>query len=221
MFFLQKQENFFLLLFLAKKASLFNSIKTSTGKISKELNVSQQTVSRKLRDLKSQGLITLVSSPRGCEISIAENGIALVRKHFFELKKFFSKSKTNEIEGTVSFGLGEGRYYISQKPYLEQFKKLLGFKPFLGTLNLVVETEKLEKFLLNSKPIFIQGFSTKERSFGSLKAFKIKIFGVQGAIIIPERAKHQKNTVEIISPVFLRKKFGFKEKSKAKIMLEK
>lgn len=208
-----------MLLFLAKKTGLFSSIKTSTGKISEELEVSQQTVSRKLRSLKEQGLITLASSPQGCEISLTEKGIALAREHFFELKKFFSKGKTRELEGKVSLGFGEGRYYVSQEPYLGQFKKLLGFRPYLGTLNIVVEQEKLEKFLLNSKPIFIEGFSTKERSFGNLKAFKIKIFNANGAIIIPERTKHQKNTIEIISPVFLRKKFSLKEGSKTKIRI--
>lgn len=217
---MQKQFDFFLLLHLAKKTRLFNSVKTSTGEISSEFQVSQQTVSRKLRELKQKGLITLAASPQGCEISLSEKGIAEIKMHFFELKAFFeSRKKMRELEGTVSLGFGEGKYYISRKQYLEQFKELLGFKPFFGTLNLLVEEQKLAGFLLNSKPIFIRGFSTKERSFGSLKAFKISIMGVQGAIIIPERTKHAKNTIEIIAPVFLRKKFRLKENSRIKISL--
>ena len=217
---MRKQFDFFLLLFLAKKTGLFNPLKTSTGEIALEFQVSQQTVSRKLRELKQKGLISFVSSPQGCEISLSEKGIAEIKKHFSELKTFFeSGKKTRELEGKVSFGFGEGRYYISRKQYLEQFRELLGFKPYFGTLNLSVEERALSSFLLNSKPVFIQGFSTKERSFGSLKAFRISIHGVQGAIIIPERTKHPKNMIEIIAPFFLRKKFSLKENRIVKIRI--
>ena len=112
---------------------------------------------------------------------------------------------------------GSKKYYISQKQYLARFKELLGFKPYLGTLNLIVDEDRLYKFLLSLKPIFIEGFETKERSFGSIKAFKVKVFNLPAAIIIPERTKHEKNTVEIIAPVFLRGKFKLRSGSKVKI----
>lgn len=211
--------DFFLLLFLAKKTRLFNSFSTSTAAISKEFGVSQQTVSRKLRSLKAAGLITLNASANGCEVSLSKKGIAAVKKHFFELKNFFSAKKPKELEGIVSFGFGEGKYYVSQKPYLKQFKELLGFKPFFGTLNVAVDEEKFSGFLLNSKPVFIEGFSARERDFGSLKAFKIKIFNLPAAIIIPERTRHEKNIAEIIAPACLKKKFGLKQGSRVKIFL--
>ncbi|MBN1941225.1 MAG: CTP-dependent riboflavin kinase [Candidatus Diapherotrites archaeon] len=213
--------DFFLLLYLGKRAGLFNSFKTSTREISEELGVSQQTVSRKLRDLKSADWIALLSSPSGCEVSLTEKGLGAIRKHYLVLKKFFeSKPKFRSITGVVCLGFGEGKYYISQKGYLGQFKELLGFKPYFGTLNLKVDEAALNNFLLNSKPVFVKGFSTLERSFGGLKLFKIRVFdSVSGAIVIPERTRHEKNVIEIIAPCNLRKKFKLKEGGKLKISL--
>jgi len=214
-----KKPDFFLLLFLAKKTRLFNNVELSTCKIALEFGGSQQTVSRKLRRLKEAGFVNLVSSPRGCEISLTKKGIARVKEHFLELQGFFSGAKSiKSLEGTFSFGIGEGKYYIAQKQYLEKFSALLGFKPYLGTLNLIVDTEKLSRFLLGTEPVFIEGFETGERSFGSIKAFHVKIFGkTKGAIIIPERTKHEKNVIEIISPVYLRRKYRLKAGSKIKL----
>lgn len=215
---MKKKPDFFLLLFLGKKTKLFNSISISTGAIAKESEMSQQTISRKLHRLKEAGWVHLDASPSGCMISLTQKGISEIKNHFLELQGFFSTKRTlKHLEGNFVFGIGEGKYYISQKQYLARFKELLGFKPYLGTLNLIVDEDRLYKFLLSLKPIFIEGFETKERSFGSIKAFKVKVFNLPAAIIIPERTKHEKNTVEIIAPVFLRGKFKLRSGSKVKI----
>ena len=39
------------------------------------------------------------------------------------------------LNGTVQSGLGEGAYYMSLRPYTDQFLEILGFSPFPGTLN--------------------------------------------------------------------------------------
>ena len=207
------------LLFLAVQSSgLHTVLKTSTAKISKELGVSQQTVSRKLRELSESGLISLNASPSGCRISLTNNGIELLRLQFFSLQKLFRQEKSRVLHGLVKIGLGEGRYYVSRPFYLKQFKKSLGFRPFFGTLNLEVDQAELAGFVSSMPLVEISGFETDERSFGKIRAFKVLVEGKQpAAIIFPERTAHKKNEVEVIASLNLRKKFGLKEGSKVSI----
>ena len=50
--------------------------------------------------------------------------------------KSATKNKRVVLTGRVKSGLGEGRYYMSQKGYRAQFAKRLGIDPYPGTLNL-------------------------------------------------------------------------------------
>ncbi len=207
------------LLFLAVQSNgLHSLLKISTAKISKELGVSQQTVSRKLRELRKADFISLEASPSGCTISLTKKGIELLRFQFFSLQKLFQQGKSRVLHAKVKIGLGEGRYYISRPFYLKQFKKALGFKPFFGTLNLEVNQAELAGFASFLTSVEISGFETEERSFGKIKAFKVLVEGKQpAAIIFPERTAHKKNEVEVIASLNLRKKFGLKEGSKVSI----
>ena len=61
-----------LLLYLAKKTKLFSPLETSTNKISLDLKISQQTISRKLREMENMGLITRNVNNKGNLITITK-----------------------------------------------------------------------------------------------------------------------------------------------------
>ena len=50
-----------------------------------------------------------------------------------------------EITGIVTTGLGKAAYFLGQDFYKDQFREKCGFTPFPGTLNLIVEEDKLNK----------------------------------------------------------------------------
>ena len=50
----------------------------------------------------------------------------------------------------------------------------------------------------------IEQFKTKERVFGGLDCYKIKIGEMDAGIIVPHRTRHGKDVVEVIAPVYLR-----------------
>jgi len=210
--------DFELLLFLAEEGALFDSIRLSTARIASRLNASQQTASRKLRQLAAEELVELNSTPAGSLVRLTEQGRQALKAKFGRLQLLFDRRKKGKLVGRVKIGLGEGKYYVARKPYLVQFKSLLGFTPFFGTLNLIVDLGKLRSFLAGKQPIHIKGFSTSERSFGSIRAFKVKVEGKQQAgLIFPERTTHQENEVEVIAAVNLRKKFKLREGSRVTI----
>ena len=205
-----------LLLYIAKKEGLFGSLKSSTLSISKEMGISQQTISRKLKEMENKGLITRSASPNGLVISLDNKGRDLLQENYQELNQLF-KIKKRAINGIVQKGIGEGSYYVMQKQYQQEFKKKLGFAAFPGTLNLKINKEELAPFSANKKQIQINGFTTKTRSFGSIIAYKMKINNIEAAIVKPERARHPEDIIEIIAPVNLRNSLKLNENSKVKL----
>lgn len=208
------EKDFTLLLFIAKKAGLFDSVKTSTVQMALELNISQQSVSRKLSFLAGENLIERKVFADGNVLSLTEKGIQILNKRKNELNEIFSSKKRKKISGKIMPGLGEGRYYIGLQGYQKQFKKILGKKVFPGTINIKVDETELNEFLSSKEKILVSGFSNEKRSFGPALLFKIKINDlVSGAIIVPERTNHPSAIIEVVSEFNLRKKLGLRDGS--------
>ena len=205
-----------LLEYIAKKEGLFGSLKSSTLSISKEISTSQQTISRKLREMEDNGLITRLASPNGLVVSLDSKGRKFLQNNYHELSKIFQTKKT-AITGITKQGIGEGSYYVSQKQYQQQFKTKLGFNAFPGTLNLEINKEELAQLLASKETIEIKSFTTKTRSFGSITTYKIKVNDIEAAIVKPARARHPENIIEIIAPVNLRNSLNLKDNDKVKI----
>jgi len=205
-----------LLTYIAKKEGLFGSLKSSTLSMSKELKISQQTISRKLREMEQKGLIKRLASPNGLTVSLDDLGRGILQKNYQELSHLFKARKTS-IFGFVEKGIGEGAYYVSQKQYQQQFKSKLGFEAFPGTLNLKVDKEELMQLVAGKDSIKVDGFSTKTRSFGYLSCYKVKINNIEAVIVKPERARHPGDIVEIIAHVNLRNSLKLKDLDKVKI----
>ena len=211
-------DNFFVLLALARKGALSKKINSSTTQLSKELFVSQQSISRKLRELKEENLVEFSSSPSGITISISDNGKKELSKTFGDLQKIFFGTTKKEFLGTVQTGLGEGKYYLSFPQYQKQILEKIGFTPFPGTLNLKVNEHDLAFFKQDLEQITVNGFATKERTFGGLKAYKVLIDeSIKGAIVFPDRSNNPAGIAELIAPVFLRKKLDLKDQDQLKV----
>ncbi len=206
---------FEILAYIARKGGMFSSIFSSTATIAADIKISQQSASRKLRDMESKGLIKREVRPDGISIAIAEKGRDFLKQNFDVLKRIFTSKES--VSGTVKGGIGEGAYYVGLAGYQSQFEKKLGFKAFNGTLNLQIKRSDVDEFLSNLQDIKIEGFSTKQRTFGSLKCYKIRINNAVGAVVMPERARHSEDIIEIIAPVKLRDKLRLKDNSKVTI----
>lgn len=203
-----------LLVFVSKRGALFGKVVSSTSMMAAELGISQQSVSRKLRKLAQNGLIGLSSSPLGVTVSVTPAGKKMLEGHLFELQAMFSGQKKKSLKGIVESGLGEGKYYLSFPQYKEQIAEKFGFEPYPGTLNLRVSEAELEFFRTTNGEEIITGFATKERTFGGLRAVRVKIGkDIAGALIFPDRSAHPKTIAEVIAPVYLRKKLGLADGS--------
>ncbi len=203
------KKDLYLLVYLAQKAGLYGSVDSSTSIIANDLDVSQQTVSRKLREFEDSGLIKRNVSVKGMNLSFKDKGRNKLKNHYSQLSCLFEEKKS--LSGKVFSGLGQGGFYVSTNEYKKEFKNLLNIDPYEGTLNIRASKEDIQEFLANKEIIRIDGFETKKRSYGGINCYKIKVGDVDGAIIVPDRTNHNNETVEIIAPMFLREKFNLKD----------
>lgn len=188
-------------------------VKISSKELAERIGQSLQTAARKLKELEDEGLIDRTLTKDGQFVVITEKGKQLLYKEYMDYKKIFEDEGTIKIKGEVFSGVGEGRYYVSLDEYRKQFKEKLGFEPYPGTLNLRIPKEEMyfRRRLDEERGILIEGFSTEDRTFGEVKAFKCRIDGVEGAIVIPKRTHYPSEILEVISPVKLRDKLGLKD----------
>ncbi|MFH0927451.1 MAG: DUF120 domain-containing protein [Candidatus Micrarchaeota archaeon] len=142
------------------------------------------------------------------------------------------------LRGRVVPGFGEGKKFFSIGQYLAEFEKILGKKPFSGTLNLDVGKENIGQVEMAERDarVCVEGFEIGGKKYGEVKCVRAKItfdggkrqegknaqgrvMGVEGFLVFPEINKHPKNIVEFACSENLREKFGLKDGNWAEIRI--
>jgi len=214
-----KEENISLAILLAKKAGFGKKFMFSTSSIAEFTGYSQQSISRKLREMEADGIILRKPSTSGIEIMFTEKGRKELESLYLELSDLFLIKKKKELQGKVIDGLGEGKYYTQIPQYKSQFKELFGIDLYPGTLNLSVDSDERSAFL-STTPLRVNGFQDKDRTFGGIDCWQVKLNGSEYAVaIIPHRTNHPKNVIEVVSSFNLRKKLNLKNNSVVKMVM--
>jgi len=214
-----------LLLYLSQKLNLNKTDILSTVEIANDMQFSQQTASRKMLELEELGFIKRKYSPSGLMIGLTEKTIDLLKANYAHLKNIFDNNKEQDkksIHAVITSGIGEGKFYVQLEKYNQEFTKLLGKKPFPGTLNLVVDKNDYKELLLRKEQVKVEGFQTKERTFGCINCYKVNVKKgknkVEAFIIIPERTSHPENIAEVIAPSYLRDELKLDDNDKVEIL---
>jgi riboflavin kinase len=198
---------------LAKSGAIGEKKPFSLRSLAKEFNTSPQTTLRLLERLEEKGMIEREVRGRKTYIELTEKALAFLEKLYEDLGKALY---SGIVIGEVVSGLGEGAYYVQM--YSERIREYLGFEPFPGTLNVrVIFPKTIFDALCNVRPIIIPGFVRDGRTFGDVRAYRVKVNGIEGAIVIPSRTIHPPKIAEIIAPVSIRKALGLKDGDRIKI----
>ncbi|NJE55307.1 DUF120 domain-containing protein [Thermococcus sp. 21S9] len=206
-------KNIKLLVFLARRGAVGKMTRVTVRELADELGVSPQTVLRLLREMEEDGLIERKVEGKKTLIEVTPEGASFLQKLCDEISKALS---TGVIVGEVVSGLGEGAYYVRQ--YAPLIREYLGFEPYPGTLNVrVLFPKTVFDALCNARPVVIPGFTREGRTFGDVKAYRVRIDGVEGAIVIPSRTVHPPKIAEIVAPVNLREKLGLNDGDRIRI----
>lgn len=213
----------FTLLKLAEMGAHRRTAKISTEYLAGKLGSSQQTASRYMIELDNKGWIKRTMTAEGCLVRITDSGVRELQKLYTNLRFLMEAAYPPSItlEGTVFTGLGEGAYYISKEQYRKQFIEKLGFDPYPGTLNLKLTTDydiKTRNELEAYPAVEVRGFTSEDRTFGSVKCYPMIIENkVKGALISALRSHYDASVLEIIAPVPLRKHLRLKDGHKVKV----
>ena len=123
------------------------------------------------------------------------------------------------IVGIVTSGLGKGAVFVSIDYYKTMIKKKLGFEPYPGTLNLIVDKNHSD-LLKDIIPIRIRGFKKDDKIFGGVSCYKIRINGINAALIVPDLTEHEENNIEIVAQVNLKSELKIKDGNKVTVELQ-
>lgn len=186
----------------------------STGSLGRHLGVSQQAASMQLVSLEREGYVVRSRLGRGEAIALTRKGVDEVLSAYATLKHAVEgMPSTVVIRGKVFTGIGEGAYYTSLEGYRSQFKKLLGFDPFPGTLNLEVDDSDLglRSQLAATPGIEIKGFKDSKRTYGPVKCFLARVGNLQAGVLHIERTHHGAGVLEVVAPVNIRKRLSLSD----------
>ena len=115
------------------------------------------------------------------------------------------------LKGKIKSGLEKGKLYMAMPEYQAKIEKLVGFKPFKGTLNIEATDYEIEEFLCSLKPLEIKAFERKGCEYSALTLYKVLFNGLDAAIIKPAKTEHSTKIIELISTEKLREKFKLKD----------
>ncbi len=202
---------------LALLGAAEKQVSLSSSTLASAIEASAQTAARRLSALEEFGYINRTITGEGQKVRITDKGILRLRAEYMDYQKIFEGLRFDRIRGKVTAGLGEGQYYLSVEGYRSQFNCKLGFDPYPGTLNLKLG-EPFAKFTASS--IKIEGFKDANRTFGECQCYPVKINGIRGAIVRPERSNYPTNLMEVIAPVNLRKTLELSDGDEVEMILE-
>jgi len=205
---------------IALLGGIKNKVEISSKELGKQLKTSQQTASRYLLELDKKKLIKRELGIKKQLIKITDAGEKFLLEEYVDYQRIFELSDKLYFKGTVTSGLGEGRYYTEQKGYVKQFKEKLGFNPYPGTLNIEIEYVEKNKLRLlkDHRAIIIDGFQTDNRTFGNVRCFKARLNNTKAVLVLPMRG-HYSQILEFISPIYLREKLNVKDGDSVNIVI--
>lgn len=196
---------------IAEAGALDQQISLSCSDLADQLEVSAQTASRRLRTLDQNRLIDREYAPNGQRVRINKLGAGLLQSEGRSYNKMFDGGAKIALSGSVTSGSGEARQYLTLSGYLEQFKTLLGYEPYPGTLNIDLNEESVKEReqMSTVDSIGISSWEDEDRTYGSVFCYPATL-RVDGDMyqpahtITPERTHHGKDKLEVLAPDRLR-----------------
>ena len=210
-----KEKTLVTLLELARLGAAYSSADIPAGRLGTVLGLTQPAASRRLIDLEGSGLISRTHSGRSLRVRLTAAGLVAVRSFYGELTDAFEKTRGQlTFTGRVFSGMGKGRYYVGHPEYQRRFKAALGYEPFPGTLNVKLEDEKFVELLRTLRSmggVRVEGCTRGKEGFSALTCFDGSLSGERVTLLFIDITHYNESVVELISPTYLRGKFGLKD----------
>ena len=125
------------------------------------------------------------------------------------------------FSGSVFCGIGKGSYYVGHPEYQKRFEASLGYRPYPGTLNVRLDPDssKNVKVLRGQEGVMIAAFKVGDEGFSSLNCFDGKMGDERVTLLVIDITHYNESVAELISPVYLRGRFGLKDGDRVSFVL--
>jgi len=127
------------------------------------------------------------------------------------------KEGSYTFRGRVFSGSGRGAYYVGHPGYVKRFKKLLGYAPFPGTLNVQLDSEEdirqRRRLRLRGEGLRIEEFHVAGERFSAVNCFKGRLEEQAVALLIVAITDYDDSVLELVSSVNLREQLRLKDGS--------
>lgn len=115
-----------------------------------------------------------------------------------------------KLNGEVTTGLGKAAFFLSQDFYVNNFIKNCGFKPYPGTLNVIVPDEYLAQ--INEIKDNCENIIKPDEGFGAVRFIEAILNDeINGAIVFPAKTEHTEKYLEFIAEKNLRDELNLKD----------
>ncbi len=125
---------------------------------------------------------------------------------------------------TVTSGLGEGGKFLAMPQYNKAIHDKLGITPFLGTFNLLPESnpKTIHEEIMEKARRITDEFERDGRRYGGLWARHCQLIinneTIDSYVIIPEIDKHRE-IIEVIAPFCIRTSYEIEDGERVKVVL--
>lgn len=126
-----------------------------------------------------------------------------------------------KLQGTVSSGFGEGKYFTQLDWVVEQFLNKLGFVPYPGTLNVDIPENDWDSLVSFGQTggVFIE---PRNKTFCSAICYEALINDqLIGAVVMPGETKHPTGRIEIVAPVSIKDTLSIVDGDEVTLTLKK
>ncbi|MGC9071873.1 MAG: DUF120 domain-containing protein [Acidilobus sp.] len=124
------------------------------------------------------------------------------------------------FRGVVFSGVGEGEFFINL--YAENLRRILGFTPYPGTLNLRVidDADEFNRALVKQRPKVVEPPKVEGIRLGRVLAYPAALnWTVEVYIVRPEITIYRSDVAEVIADVRLRDLLNLADGSQVEIGL--
>lgn len=213
---------------LALEGGHRGEIKVSGTDLAAILDVSTQTVSRRLQALEDAGCLSRETVGDGQFVELTERGIGRLKAEYEDYRRIFEAKGSLTLSGAITTGMGEGRHYVTLPGYKSQFEDKLGYTPYPGTLNVSLSAaSKRERSILASlEGIHIEEWEDEERTYGAATCYPAAVASAAGPtvegthVIVPDRTHHDSDELEIIGPDPIRDELGLLDGDEVSVHVE-
>jgi riboflavin kinase, archaea type len=117
------------------------------------------------------------------------------------------------LVGVVASGLGQGAYFMSLPWVRDGVRRLIGFRPYPGTLNVRLDAEMVAIWqgIRDGGSILLAPPPTEPCG---ARLFPVVVEGdVEAAVIVPDVTRYGEDLLELIAAVHLRSRLGLHDGS--------